>query len=123
MMNTDISKALGIAAGILLLALGVSAARGGDYLDGDTATRIVLCAIGLMLAWYGNRAPKAVLASDHARQVTRVAGWSMALSGLLYAALWAFAPIPIALAAGCGAIIAGMAVTFAYCRSIAVKAR
>ena len=39
----------------------------------------------------------------------------MALSGLLYAALWAFAPLDVALIAGCGAILIGMAVTFGYC--------
>ena len=40
--------------------------------------------------------PKAVVPSAYARQATRVAGWSMVLSGLVYAGLWAFAPIPVA---------------------------
>ena len=39
----------------------------------------------------------------------------MVLSGLVYAGLWAFAPIPVAIAGGCGAVVAGIAVTLGYC--------
>ncbi len=67
-----------------------------------------------MIAYYGNRAPKAVAPSACARQVARVAGWSFVLSGLVYAGLWALAPIPVALAAGTAVIAAGMIVTLAY---------
>ena len=59
----------------------------------------------------------------HARRVNRVAGWSMAISGLTYAALWAFAPFPAALIGGCGAVIAGMAVTLGYCLSLRARPR
>jgi len=44
-----------------------------------------------------------------------VGGWAMALSGLVYAALFAFAPIPLALTLGTGALATGLAVTFTYC--------
>ena len=77
---------------------------------------------GLMIAWYGNRMPKAVAPSACARQATRVAGWSLVLSGLVYAGLWAFAPIPVALSVGCGAIVAGIAVTLGYCLSLRARA-
>ena len=46
-----------------------------------------------MIAWYGNRMPKAVVPDACARQATRVGGWSMALSGLVYAGLWAQSPM------------------------------
>jgi xanthine/uracil permease len=77
--------------------------------------RVVIGVNGLMIAYYGNRAPKVVAPSAYARQVTRVAGWSLVLSGLVYAGLWAFAPIPLAITAGTGAVVAGMIVTLGYC--------
>jgi hypothetical protein len=55
------------------------------------------------------------VSSRLARQVTRVAGWSMVLSGLVYAGLWAFAPIPLAIALGCAAVATGMIVTLSFC--------
>ena len=105
-----------IAAGALLaLALGAAYARRLGYVDGDTVTRLVMGGTGLMLAWCGNRMPKAFAPTEAARRVARVGGWSMALSGLVYAGLWAFAPFQIALIVGCGAVMAGMAVTIGYC--------
>ena len=46
----------------------------------------------------------------------------MALSGLLYAGLWAFAPLSVALLVGCGAILAGIVVTIGYCLSLRARA-
>lgn len=46
----------------------------------------------------------------------------MVLSGLVYAGLWAFAPIDVATPGGFAAIILGMAVTFGYCLSLRGKA-
>jgi len=114
-MKTDIKGSLVMAGGIIVLALGASFARGQGWIDPDTVTRITLCAIGLMIASIGNRMPKTVMPGVRAAQVNRVGGWSMAISGLIYAALWIFAPIDVAVIAGCAAVIAGMAVTFAYC--------
>ncbi len=121
-MNKDLIGSLAWGGGIVALALGASFARQQGYIDADTTTRIVLGAIGLMIAWYGNRMPKTFVPNAGARQATRVAGWSMALSGLVYAALWAFAPIPLALWVGCGAIVAGIAVTLGYCLALRGKA-
>ena len=56
-----------------------------------------------------------------ARQVQRVGGWSLVLSGLVYAGLWAFAPMNVALIGGCGAVLLGIAVTIAYCVSVRKK--
>ena len=84
-------------------------------MDQETVQRLVLCATGLMIAAFGNRMPKAFAPTATARQVTRVGGWSLAISGLVYAGLWAFAPFQVALFAGCAAIIIGMAVTVGYC--------
>lgn len=116
-MNKEIAGSLAWAGGIIALALAATFAEQQGYIHGDLPSRIVLGATGLMIAWYGNRLPKTLAPGACARQVNRIAGWSMALSGLVYAALWAFAPFQVALFGGCGAIILGMAVTIGYCLS------
>ncbi len=70
----------------------------------------------------GNRIPKTFVRSARARQAQRVAAWSQVLSGLVYAGLWAFAPIPVAITVGSGAVLAGVAVTLGYCLSLPAKA-
>jgi ferredoxin len=58
-----------------------------------------------------------------ARRVTRVGGWSLALSGLVYAGLWAVAPIQVAAAGGSLAVLLGIAVTIGYCLSLRGKTK
>ena len=122
-MNKDLTGSLAWGGGLIALALAATVARDLDYITGDTVTRIVMGATGLMVAWYGNRMPKAFVPSAAARQVTRVGGWSMALSGLVYAGLWVFAPFSVALVIGCGTVLAGMAVTIGYCLSLRSKTK
>ncbi|HEY1223879.1 MAG TPA: ammonium transporter [Brevundimonas sp.] len=117
-MNKDLIGSLAWGGGLLGLGLIASFARQQGYIDADTTTRIVLGATGLMVAWFGNRMPKTIAPSALARQAHWVGGWSMALSGLVYAGLWAFAPFDVALFGGCGAIILGIAVTVFYCLSL-----
>ena len=121
-MNKDLIGSLAWGGGIIALGLAASWARQQGYIDAETTTRIVLGATGLMVAWFGNQMPKRIVPSHRARQVTRVGGWSMALSGLVYAGLWGFAPFDVALIGGCGAIILGIAITVGYCLSVRNKA-
>ena len=114
-MKKDLIQDLAWGGGILVLALCASYARSQGIIDHDTTTRIVIGATGLMVAAFGNRMPKRFAPSEKARRVQRVGGWSLAISGLIYAGLWAFAPLNVALWVGCVAIIAGMAVTLGYC--------
>ena len=114
-MKKDLIQDLAWGGGIVVLALCASYARSQGVIDHETTTRIVIGATGLMIAAFGNRMPKRFVSSERARRVQRVGGWSLAVSGLIYAGLWAFAPLPVALWVGCGAIIAGMAVTLGYC--------
>ncbi|MYM26385.1 ammonium transporter [Duganella sp. FT135W] len=121
-MNKEVVGSLGWGVGILVVALCGRYAREHGYLDPDTVTRLVTSMIGLMVAWFGNRMPKAFVPYAWARKVRRVGGWSMALSGLIYAGLWAFAPIPVAVTGGCAAIITGIALTIGYCFLLRTKA-
>jgi hypothetical protein len=114
-MKKDLVHSLGWGVGIILLALAASWARRSGMVDDEATKRIVLCATGLMVAAFGNRMPKAFATTATAQQVQRVGGWSLAISGLVYAGLWAFAPFDVAIWGGCAAIIIGILVTAVYC--------
>jgi len=122
-MNKEINTGLVWGGGLIVLAAGATFARNLGFVEADTVTRLVFGSIGLMTAWYGNRIPKTFVASSRARRAQRTAGWSTALSGLAYAGLWAFAPIPTAIWAGTGAILTGLAITFGYCLANGRKAK
>lgn len=123
MMNKDLIGSFAWAGGIIALALGATLARQLGYVDGETVTRLVIGANGLMIAWYGNRIPKAFVPDLQARKAKRVAGWSLVVSGLIYATMWAIAPIQLAVAVGCGAVLTGIAVTVGYCLTLRSRAK
>lgn len=114
-MSKDVKIDLAWGVGIVVLALASTYARQQGLIDAETVQRIVMGAIGLMVAWFGNRLPKKMVPNAGARRATRFAGWSMALSGLVYAALFAFAPLSIATIGGTAAVAAGLIATIAYC--------
>ncbi|HEX5182377.1 MAG TPA: ammonium transporter [Allosphingosinicella sp.] len=122
-MNREIRMALAWAGFILAFALAATTARRWGYVDRDTVMRMVMGLNGVWIVWYGNRIPKTFAPGAGARRVKRVSGWSMVLSGLAYAGLFAFAPLPVAFVAGSGAVVAGVAVTFGYCLSLRARAR
>lgn len=119
----ELKGSLAWGAGILVLALASTYARRHGYIDGDTVTRLVIGANGLMIAWFGNRMPKAFVPNACARQIRRVGGWSLALSGLVYTGLYAFAPMSMAVWGGTAAVLAGIAITMGYCFSLRAKAK
>lgn len=114
-MKKELIGALAWAGAMLALAVGATLAHKLGYIDRDTVIRLVTGVIGLWMAWYGNRMPKTFVKSALARKIRRLSAWSQVLSGLAYAGLWAFAPIPVAATVGTGAIVAGIAVTLGYC--------
>jgi len=122
-MKTDLIPSLIVAGAMIGIALAASLARQQGWLDSEAVNRIVMGTIGLMLVWSGNRMPKTFAPAAAARQVNRIGGWSMVLSGLVYAGLWAFAPTDVALIGGCAAVIVGIAVTVGYCLSLRSRAR
>ena len=122
-MNKELVSDLAWGIGIVVLALASTYARKLGYIEPETVTRIVMCATGLMVAWFGNRMPKKFVPNAWARQAARVGGWSMALSGLVYAAFWVFAPAQVAVVGGSAAVILGILVTICYCVSLRRKAK
>ncbi len=122
-MNKELVGNFAWGGAILLVAVAGSLARRLGYVDSETLTRVVIGLNGLMIAWQGNRLPKTFVPNACARQARRVAGWSLALSGLVYAGLFAFAPIPVAVVGGVGAVVAGIVVTLGYCLSLRSKTK
>ena len=122
-MNRELIAALAWGGAIIAVALGATFARKLGSIDGETVTRLVIGMNGLMIAYNGNRLPKAVVPSACAQRARRVAGWAMALSGLVFALLFAIAPIPVATTVGSGAVFAGVAVSLGYCVWLHGKAK
>jgi hypothetical protein len=121
-MNKELTGNLAWGGGILATALGAGLAHRLGYIEADTVTRAVIGLNGLMMAWNGNRIPKSFVPNEQARRARRVAGWSLVLSGLVYAGLFAFAPLPVAVWGGTGVVLAGIALTIGYCLSLQRKA-
>ncbi len=121
-MNKDILAGLICAAAMLSLALVAKFAHAHGYIDSDMTLRVIAMN-GLLIAYFGNSVPKKVAPNTCARQAMRVSGWSMVLSGLIYAGLWAFAPIPVAVTVGTGAVFAGVIFTLGYCVWLNGRAR
>jgi hypothetical protein len=113
-MQRELITGFAWGGSILALAIVATFARKLGYIDGDTVIRLVIGVNGLMIAYNGNRLPKAVVPSACDQRARRVAGWAMALSGLVYAGMFAFAPIPVAVMVGGGAVMTGVAVALGY---------
>jgi len=122
-IRKDVIGNLAWGLGIMVLALVSMQARKLGWLEPETVTRLVIGANGLFVAWMGNRLPKSFVPNACARRARRVAGWSLALSGLVYAALAALAPIPVACWGGATALLTGVAVTVGYCLSLRHQAK
>jgi hypothetical protein len=122
-MNKELIEGFAWGGSIVALAIGATLAHKLGYIEADTVQRVIFGSIGLMVAGFGNRIPKAFVASAQARRAKRVAGWSMVLSGLIYAALWVLASFPVATWGGFAAILAGIAVTMGYCLSLPSKTK
>ncbi len=121
-INTEILAGLACAGAMLLMSFAAKLAHEHGLVGADVAQRAIGMN-GLLVAYLGNRIPKKVARTACMRQGMRFSGWSMVLSGLLYAGLWAFAPIPVAVVFGTGAIFAGVACTLCYCVWLDARSR
>ena len=102
-------------------AAGLKYAQSLDLVGPEAAKRTMQVTIGLMLAAYSNLMPKDVgpwrespLAMARSQSVLRVGGWSMTLAGMVYAGLWAFAPLAFADVASMVIVASAMAITVGY---------
>ncbi len=133
MIAKPIVQALVLAATFLGVAFALRFAGATGWISEDFSRRAVQVIIGLGLAAYGNLMPKqggklrasvrAETAAQAAQAALRVGGWSMALAGLVYAALWAFAPLAFADAASLAVILGAIALTVVFAIRAGVTCR
>ncbi len=110
------------AAVMIGVSLVTAYAYRQGYIDADTKTRVTAM-FGLWMVWFGNRIPKAIVPSVCVHKAKRVVGWSMVLSGLVYAGAYLFAPIQLAFTVAMCAGLAGILVSFGYCLWLTSKAK
>lgn len=119
----SIRNALGLAGAMLVGTLLLTVAHKAlGWIDSETTTRGVMVLIGLMLVVVGNGMPKQqdgppaqTVGEIVTRQsITRVGGWAMLLGGLIWAALWLFAPRDIAQVGSIAAVATAVVVMLAY---------
>ncbi len=120
-VNKRLVYSLALAAVILATSAMLTYAQSLDLVGPDVARRTMQILIGLVLAGYANLMPKdigrmrgTVQAAARSQSALRVGGWSLALAGLGYAGVWAFAPIEVADSASTAIVVAAMLVTLAY---------
>ena len=103
---------LGSAVVLLAGGVGLAAAKLSGAISADLMMRGVMVMIGLMGAGShllaktaGSKAPSA-----HQQSSTRFFGWAMALAGLVWVSLWAFAPIRLAMIGAPAAVVSVLVV-------------
>ena len=115
------TTAIAIALLFLAAAAGLRYAEGAGLIGVDGARRALQVLIGLGLAGYANLMPKRIsgaprspLAERRTQAALRIGGWSLTLAGLTQAALWTFAPLPVADVGSMAAVAAALTLTLAY---------
>lgn len=116
-----------ILSGLVQAGVMIAAAAALKYAESvhavapDVAARAMQAIIGLSLAFIANFMPKSVPASrgataagGRAQSALRIGGWAFMIAGLLYAAIWALAPLTIAGDIAIVPVAAALVVTIAY---------
>lgn len=121
MLTKRLTWAIALAVFILGSALALRYAENAGMMGEDAARRTMQVLIGLMLAGYANLMPKqlgrargSAEAEARAQAALRVGGWSLTLAGLIFAGLWAFAPLALADVGSLVVVAAAMVVTVGY---------
>lgn len=128
-MNKSIAWALVFAISFMGLAALLGYFENLGVLSHETVDRTIQIVIGLGLAVYSNFTPKQIgkagspQAEAWKASVLRVTGWSMALAGLAYAGLWAFAPMTIANIASVAVVMSALVLTVGYSIRAAIACR
>jgi hypothetical protein len=116
MMTNRITSSLALAGLLIAVSAGLAYVHRLGVVGSETPARVTMVLTGILLAVYGNVIPKSdSRLSARGESLQRVTGWATVISGLGYAAIWAFAPIGIAADASMAAVIVGFASVLGYC--------
>ena len=116
MMTTRMTSNLALAGLLIAVSVGLAYLHRIGAVGAEAPARGAMALTGILLAVYGNVIPKSVSRlSAKGESLQRVTGWATVISGLGYAAIWAFAPIEIAAVASMAAVAIGFVVVLGYC--------
>jgi len=116
MTTNRITSSLALAGLLIAVSVGLAYLRRLGVVGAEAPARGAMVLTGILLAVYGNLIPKSVSRlSAKGESLERVTGWATVLSGIGYAAIWAFAPIEIAAVASMIAILIGFVSVVGYC--------
>jgi hypothetical protein len=113
--NGKLVTAIAIASTLIAVTLGMNWAEAEGLVGGDMAVRTVIVLAGLVIAWYGNEVPKAIVRSERARTAKRFSGWVFTLAGLGSAAGGVLLPIDMAVTAELVVVGGGLLLVVFYC--------
>jgi len=128
----QLAWAIAGAAVLILLPLAAIAARGWGLIDDpdhDLPGRLYGVAAGLIIAAYGNVAPRKLVRLDpesprfaRKQAALRFSGWVFVLAGLANAAVWAFVwPIDLAAMLSMVPLAGALLLVFARCARLRVE--
>jgi hypothetical protein len=116
MTTNRITSSLALAGLLIAVSVGLAYLRRLGVVGAEAPARGAMVLTGILLAVYGNLIPKSVSRlSAKGESLERVTGWATVLSGVGYAAIWAFAPIEIAAVASMIAVLIGFVSVVGYC--------
>jgi hypothetical protein len=116
MMTNRITSSLALAGMLIAVSTGLAYVHRLGVVGSETPARVTMVLTGILLAVYGNVIPKSdSRSSARGEALQRVTGWATVISGLGYAAIWAFAPMGIAADASMAAVLIGFASVLGYC--------
>lgn len=115
MSNGKLVTAVAIASTLIAVTLGLNWAEAEGLVGADMSVRAVIVLAGLVLAWYGNEVPKAIVRSERARTAKRFSGWVFTLAGLGSAAGGVLLPIDMAVTAELAVVGGGLFLVVFYC--------
>jgi hypothetical protein len=113
--NGKLVTAIAIASTLIAVTLGLNWAEAEGLVGADMSVRTVIVLAGLVLAWYGNEVPKAIVHSERARTAKRFSGWVFTLAGLGSAAGGALLPVDLAITAELAVVGGGLLLVVLYC--------
>jgi hypothetical protein len=117
-MNRTIKSGLLQAGTTLAIAVVATVLHRTGVISKDTTVRVLMITIGLVVAWQSNAVPKSLpIGSARAQAYKRLSGWSFTLSGLAFAAVWAFAPMEIATTLSMAPMLIAIVTVFVVCMS------
>ena len=135
MIIKPLVHALALATAFIIAAAAMRYAQARAIVDAESGRAMMQVLVGLGLAAYANRIPKhgarsaEIQAAMWSQRALRVAGWTMTLAGLGYAAVWALAPVAVADTSGLLLVSSATLLTMIYfawslvrCRSTRARA-